>query len=122
MVKALFDTNILIDYLNGIDFAEQELLLYEDKAISVITWIEVMAGTNEKTEKMTRNWLQSIFTILTLDEEISDQSVNIRKLHRIKLPDAIIYATAQNTGRLLISRNTKDFSPEDPMIRVPYKI
>jgi predicted nucleic acid-binding protein len=122
VVKALFDTNILIDYLNGIDFAEQELLLYEDKAISVITWIEVMAGTNEKTEKMTRNWLQSIFTILTLDEEISDQSVNIRKLHRIKLPDAIIYATAQNTGRLLISRNTKDFSPEDPMIRVPYKI
>jgi predicted nucleic acid-binding protein len=122
VVKALFDTNILIDYLNGIDFAEQELLLYEDKAISVITWIEVMAGTNEKTEKMTRNWLQSIFTILTLDEEISDQSVNIRKLHRIKLPDAIIYATAQNTGRLLISRNTKDFSPEDPMIRIPYKI
>ena len=71
MVKVLFDTNILIDYLNGVSCAEEELLLYEDKAISVITWIEVMVGTNHKTEKKTQEWLESAFTILPIDKLIS---------------------------------------------------
>ncbi|MDX2503437.1 MAG: type II toxin-antitoxin system VapC family toxin [Gammaproteobacteria bacterium] len=122
MVKALFDTNILIDYLNGIEFAEQELSLYDNRAISVVTWMEVMVSTNEKTEAGTRDWLQSVFTVIPLDEAISNMAVIIRKSHKIKLPDAVIYATAQKSERLLISRNTKDFSLDDPMVRVPYKL
>ncbi len=39
MVKALFDTNILIDYLNGISAAKKELARYEYRAISTITWM-----------------------------------------------------------------------------------
>ncbi len=122
MVKALFDTNILIDYLNGISLAEKELLLYEDKAISVISWIEVMAGTNDKTEKKTQDWLQSVFTILPIDKTISIASVVVRKKQKIKLPDVIIYATAKTAQRLLITRNTKDFSTHDPLVREPYTI
>ena len=44
MVKALFDTNILIDYLNGFEQAKAELARYSDKAISLITWMEVIVG------------------------------------------------------------------------------
>ena len=44
MVSALFDTNILIDYLNGVEAARTELGRYSDKAISLITWMEVMVG------------------------------------------------------------------------------
>ena len=44
MVKALFDTCILIDYLNGIQSAKDEIELFKDKAISTITWMEVMVG------------------------------------------------------------------------------
>lgn len=44
MVNVLFDSNILIDFLNGVKAAEDELSLYNDKAVSVITWIEVMSG------------------------------------------------------------------------------
>ena len=44
-MRALFDTNILIDYLNGVDAAKTELARYERPAISVISWIEVLAGT-----------------------------------------------------------------------------
>ncbi len=43
-MKAVFDTNILIDYLNGFKQAKKELSLYEEKLISVITRIEVMTG------------------------------------------------------------------------------
>ena len=122
MVKVLFDTNILIDYLNGVSSASEELALYDDKAISVISWIEVMVGTNSKTEKITQDWLKSAFTIISIEEKISYRSIGVRKMHKMKLPDAIIYATAMETGRLLISRNTKYFSPNDPMVREPYKI
>ncbi len=48
MVKALFDTNILIDYLNGIPQAREEVALYDDSAISIISWMEVMAGASEE--------------------------------------------------------------------------
>ena len=121
-MKALFDTNILIDYLNGIENAQREFSLYDDKAISVITWMEVLVGTNEKTDKETRQWLQSSFIVIPLDEAISNSGITIRKLDKTKLPDAIIYATAQVSARLLITRNTKDFSPKDPMVRVPYTL
>lgn len=122
MVKVLFDTNILIDYLNGVGLAEKELSLYSDRAISVITWIEVMVGTTDTTEKMTQDWLESEFSILSIDKDISHQSISVRKNQKIKLPDAIIYATAMETDRLLISRNTKDFNADNPMIRVPYNM
>jgi predicted nucleic acid-binding protein len=44
--KVLFDTNILIDHLNGIDLAGVEIRRSPDRAISIITWMEVMAGSN----------------------------------------------------------------------------
>ena len=40
MVKALFDTSILIDYLNQQPQARDELGRYRQKAISIITWME----------------------------------------------------------------------------------
>jgi len=45
-----------------------------------------------------------------------------QKEQKIRLPDAIIWATAQNNSLLLISRNTKDFPGDDSGIRVPYEI
>ncbi|WP_255756887.1 hypothetical protein [Massilia sp. erpn] len=41
----MFDTNIIIDALDGVSEAAAELLTYEDAAISIVTWIEVMTGT-----------------------------------------------------------------------------
>ena len=45
-VSELFDTNVLIDHLNGIAKATRELRLSNDPAISMITWIEVMTGAS----------------------------------------------------------------------------
>ena len=42
MVTGLFDTNILIDYLNGIEQAREEMRRFADKAISLVTWMDVM--------------------------------------------------------------------------------
>ncbi|KAF1053451.1 MAG: tRNA(fMet)-specific endonuclease VapC [Stenotrophomonas maltophilia] len=120
MVKALFDTNILIDYLNGHEPARAELQLYEARAISVITWMEVLIGATPETEAATRAFLGS-FTLLALDERIAERAVAIRRRLRIKLPDALIKATAEVDGRLLVSRNTRDFPASEPGVRVPYQ-
>jgi predicted nucleic acid-binding protein len=122
MVKALFDTCILIDYLNGISLAKRELELYEDLGISVITWMEIMVGVNNKDQNKIEEWLLSTFDILDINKIISYKAVSVRKEKKIKLPDAIIYATALATERLLITRNTKDFSGNDPTIRIPYQL
>jgi predicted nucleic acid-binding protein len=121
MVSALFDTNILIDYLNGIEQAKTELEKYSDKAISVITWMEVMVGATPETEAITRNFL-SAFDTLPIENQVCEAAVKLRKKHNIKLPDAIVWATAQIDKRILVTRNTKDFSHEEPGVRVPYRI
>jgi predicted nucleic acid-binding protein len=40
----------------------------------------------------------------------------------MRLPDAIIWATAQVNDALLVSRNTKDFKEEWGGIRIPYAV
>lgn len=121
MVKALFDTNILIDYLSGVSAAKKELARYEYRAISTITWMEVLVGTSEEDEAAIRAWLGS-FDVIALDNAIANRAVDIRKTKRIRLPDAIVWATAQVHSMLLVSRNTKDFPAAEPGVRVPYKI
>jgi predicted nucleic acid-binding protein len=121
MVSALFDTNILIDYLNGIEQAKTELSRYSDKAISLITWMEVMVGATPETEEIMRNFLSG-FANLPIEEQVSNAAVVLRKKHKIKLPDAIVWATAQVNKRILVTRNTKDFPHDEPGIRVPYQI
>lgn len=121
MVKALFDTNILVDYLNAFLPARNEFLLYQEKAISIITWMEVMVGADAGNEKDTKSFLDS-FLLVELNGTIAKQAVMLRKEHRMKLPDAIIWASAQVNSMLLVTRNTKDFKKNELGIRVPYKI
>ena len=124
MVKALFDTNILIDYLNGIPAAKTELDRYtgkDDKAISAVTWMEVLVGTTPETDNATRGFLAG-FQSLPIDAPVASRSVEIRKNHKIKLPDAIVWATAQVHGRILVTRNTKDFAEDEPGVRAPYRL
>ena len=121
MVKALFDTNILIDYLNGVQDAKAELALYQDKAISIITWMEVQVGTEPQEQAKVDNFLSG-FTILPLDAPVSVRAVALRKQTNIKLPDAIIWASAQVGNRLLVTRDSRDFLATHPGVRVPYLI
>jgi predicted nucleic acid-binding protein len=121
VVKALFDTNILVDYLNAVPEARAELKRYPDKAISIITWIEVMVGVAPELEPETRNYLGS-FDVIPVDALIADRAIGLRRKHKIRLPDAVIWATAQAQSRLLVTRNTKDFPANDPGVRAPYRL
>ena len=121
MVKALFDTNILVDYLNAVPQARAELQRYTEKAVSIISWMEVMVGADGDLEAPTRNFLNS-FDIVPVDEQIAERAVGLRRSHRIKLPDAVIWATAQAHAMLLVTRKTKDFPDDEPGVRAPYRL
>lgn len=118
----VFDTNILIDYLSGIPQAQAELSRFADACISTITWIEVMAGSRDPGEQQTLRRFLEGFTCIAVDREVADLSFQIRRQHRVKLPDAIIWATARSKNTLLVTRNTKDFPAAEPDIRVPYQL
>lgn len=120
-MKALFDTNILIDYLNGITAAKIEIERYPYIAISMITWMEVMVGTKPEEEAAVRRFL-SRFEHIPLTTAIAERTIHIRRETRMRLPDAIIRASAENEHALLVSRNTKDFPENEPWVRVPYKL
>jgi predicted nucleic acid-binding protein len=121
MVKPLFDANILIDYLNGINEAREEFDRYQDPAISMITWIEVLVGASPAVSEATRAFLQS-FVLIPIDQAVAERAVTLRQQYRMRLPDAIIWASADQNGRLLVTRNTKDFPADAPGIRVPYRL
>lgn len=121
MVRTLFDTNILVDYLNGIPQAKTELTLYTDKAISIVTWMEIQVGVAPADQVVVDLFLLG-FTVLPIDAPVSVKAVELRKSTRIKLPDAIIWATALVDQRMLITRNSKDFSSSAQCVRVPYII
>lgn len=121
MVAAVFDANIIIDHLKGLPHATAELARYDSRFISIVTWVEVLAGARAEDEDDTRAVL-SVFSIVPLDDEVAARAVYLRRQHRIKLPDAIIWASAQITRQLLVMRDAKDFPRDDPGIRIPYKI
>src|SRR5437868_4849706 len=120
-MKALFDTNILIDYLQGIVEANKEIEQYKDPQISIITRMEVLVGASKDDEQAIRAFLSN-FTTINLNEEICEIAVAIRKEHKIKIPDVIIWATAKYNNSLLITRNSKDFPSHASDIKIPYYV
>jgi predicted nucleic acid-binding protein len=120
VVKALFDTNILIDFLHAVPAARDEVHRYDDKAISIITRMEVLIGAPANATRATREFLDG-FELIELNEVIAERAVRLRQQHRLKLPDAIIWASAQVHSMLLVTRVTKAFPADDPGVRVPYQ-
>lgn len=119
-----FDANILIDALAGFPPARAEIRravqLGARPWISRMAWIEVLSKGDDKVVRVTTSFL-SRFGLDEIDEEISRRAAALRRERpRLKSPDAIILATAQIRGRVLVTRNTKDFPAEMPGIRVPY--
>ncbi|MFV8833340.1 type II toxin-antitoxin system VapC family toxin [Aquisalimonas sp. APHAB1-3] len=122
-MKALFDTNILIDYLNGIDEARIELGRHQSRAISIVTWMEVLVGAKDENEEHVIRGFLAGFQVIELDGSIAEKAITLRQQqNRIRLPDAIIQASAETQNALLVTRNTKDFEATHPGIRIPYTL
>lgn len=119
-----FDSNIIIDALRGFEEAHVELRRAVERGgrtwISRMVWIEVMSKGSGEGLRRAERFLAG-FGIDELDEEISVRAASLRRERpRLKLPDAVIFASALTRGRVLVTRNIKDFPANIPGIRVPY--
>ncbi|WP_260862121.1 type II toxin-antitoxin system VapC family toxin [Citrobacter sp. Marseille-Q6884] len=120
--SALFDTNILIDLFSGRREAKQALDAWPPQnAISLITWMEVMVGAKKYNQEHRTRVAMSAFNIIGVSQEIAERSVALRQEYGMKLPDAIILATAQVHHLELVTRNTKDFA-DIPGVATPYEL
>ncbi|MBD1392774.1 type II toxin-antitoxin system VapC family toxin [Mucilaginibacter glaciei] len=111
----LWDTNTVIYFLQHqfSALAEQkidELVKTNAAVISVITEIELLSwrSSNEEDIITIKTFLWSSY-IYPLDNDVKQKTIEIRKQFKLKLPDAIIAATALVYGKTLITRNVSDF-------------
>ena len=118
--RVLVDTNLVIDLLRDVPQATPELQRHQDRAISIVTWIEVLSGLREQ-EAAVKEGLKTNFPVLPLSPEIAEEAALLRRTTRLKLPDAIILATAHVEKRVLLTRNSRDFS-EGRFVHIPYQL
>jgi predicted nucleic acid-binding protein len=121
-MKAVIDSDVLIDFLQGLPQAKEEIARFSHPLYSILSWMEVMCGADTEEDKASAEVLFQSLTRVDLTPEIARQAVADRKTLGLKLPDAVILATADCEGCILVTRNTKDFDASDPRVRFPYSI
>ena len=117
--RYLLDTNICLYFLNR-TLTENGFKLVgaaidnAEVALSVITQMEALGFNfpSPDEERITNEFISEL-TVLHLSDEVVQQTIAIRKKQRIKLPDAIIGATALVHGLALVTRNVSDFNSID---------
>ncbi|MCL2511434.1 MAG: type II toxin-antitoxin system VapC family toxin [Bacteroidales bacterium] len=108
--KYLIDTNVLIDAqigrlsTKGLYFLAK--IINEDFIISFITLIEYLGYKD--ISKSSEEFI-SFAEVIETDKAIIQNCIDLRRNYKIKLPDAIIAATALAHNLILITNDEKDF-------------
>jgi len=108
--KYLIDTNVLIDAQvgrltkKGLNFLAETI--NDNFLISFITLIEYL-GYKDITQSSEEFILMA--DVIKIDELIIQNCINLRRNYKIRIPDAIIAATAITQNLILVTNNEKDF-------------
>jgi predicted nucleic acid-binding protein len=122
MIDAQFDSDILIDALNGVEAARAEIRRAGRKSISRISWTEVMSAADPASVKAVEAFL-GCFQVEEVGDAFARRAAALRAERKgLTLADAFVLATAQISGRILVTRNIKVFPAAMPGIRVPYTL
>ncbi|HBB31113.1 MAG TPA: VapC toxin family PIN domain ribonuclease [Cyanobacteria bacterium UBA8803] len=127
MTALLIDTDILIDIGNNDSTAKARLAAESHNyqlLISAITVMELTVGCRNKSELQALNRFLSQFSIAHLNENISNQALNLlqnyRLSHGLLIPDALIAATAIENSIALLSKNQRDYRFIPELNLLPY--
>lgn len=123
----LMDTNAVSDYFKD-KFPEAAInfmdgVIDEKPILSLITKIELLCWEVAiDVENNVKDFINSSI-ILEISPKVIEYWIQIRRVTKIKLPDAIIAATALTHNITLITNNEKDFMRiEGLKILNPYKL
>ncbi len=102
----LFDTNALIYLLKGkskpLPITDEDNII-----ISFITKIELLSHNSAPEEEKNINKILDNCSMILIDDDLINKTVDIRKIFGLKLPDSIIAATALRENATLISSDTQ---------------
>ncbi|WP_019519262.1 PIN domain-containing protein [Faucicola boevrei] len=110
--KYLLDTCTLLGLQKqtpeSFNLLSQKGVYLSECAISIITYIEFIGfyGVDNKTCEQLK-YIANQFTQYPLDDNIRDKAIAIRQKHKIKLPDALILATAKTHQLTLLTLDDK---------------
>lgn len=120
MTETCFDTGIIVDTLSGHHGAVAEVRKAGRPWISRITWLEVMAQVPPPAREETERFLAN-FAIREITPEIARRAATLKaERPAMSLAAALVLASAQEHGAVLVTRNGADFPAHIPGVRVPY--
>jgi len=104
VADVLVDTDVLIDHLRGVRRFEPgtDVVRY-----SVVTRAELYAGRG--TEEARVDTLLAALVELPVGRSIAERAGRLRRERGLRLPDALIAATALEFDLRLMTRNRRDF-------------
>lgn len=113
-MNMLVDSNVIIDYVSNRipEKSAKQLDIYFNSnfSVSIISKIEVLGFNTQEYELEQLESFIQLSSIVYIDEAVAVKTIEIRRMKRIKLPDAIIAATALVQNCILLSHNTTDFN------------
>jgi predicted nucleic acid-binding protein len=119
-VTALFDTSVLLDYLLGDKRAVEVFNRYAHRALSVITWVEVMSAAPAAQAEATRAFMRS-FERLSISEAIADEALRlIQERHGLPFHRALTWATARVNQLTYVTAENRFVRSTDKGVLVPY--
>jgi len=125
MQGVLIDTDVAIDFLRGISYAQPLLTgLWADgqAALSVLTVYELTAGMRDSEKGMTLNFIEACI-IEQVTVEIAHKGGELYRRYRAKgitltSLDCLIAATAQVRGYKVATRNVKHYPENEILLAV----
>lgn len=119
--KSVLDSNVIILASRQQIDTEKLLSLYDEFYVSIVTFMEVYAyDFQNQTEKDLIDELFANLEIVEVSRAVAEQAIIYRKHSgkKIKLPDAIILATAKHLGADLLTEDWKDFQTIDNAVKI----
>jgi len=117
--KGLLDSNVIIDASKGI-VSEQDIVNdYDFLYTSIISYVETQGYnfTDNEEKEIVEKILSSV-EIVNINKEIADLAIDYRKHKKIKLPDALILATARYLNADLLTSDISDFQNVDKSVNL----
>jgi predicted nucleic acid-binding protein len=114
-MRWLLDSNVLIDALAGLPHGLHVMREARQRPevfviYSAITRIEVLGFPNlSQQEEAAARRLLNEFEEVPISNAVIERTIQIRKAVRIKIPAALIAASAETAQTIVVTRNTSDF-------------
>ena len=119
MTTGYLDTNILVGFFKGDRSVKAALERFDSLKIPAMAYAEFLVGLpyphqRDASDKV----IAALFEIVHSSAAICHAAADLRRVHRLKIADAMIYATAKAGGGTLITRD-KDFDGKGGDVYVP---